>query len=75
MHCGAHCRLFYLFLGKFFLVKVHPLHDLFFTFGQSAFSVTCFGAFFWGGNNKCVGVNVCGGWYWNRMCLRIVRVV
>ena len=44
------------------------------TFWQSAFSVTCFGVFF-GGGNKCVGVNVCGGWCWNGTCLRMLCVV
>ena len=24
MHCGVHCRLFHWFLGKCFLVEVHP---------------------------------------------------
>ncbi len=40
---------------------------------QSAFPVTCFGVFF-GGGNKCVGVNVCGEWCWNGMCLRMLCV-
>ena len=44
------------------------------TFWQSAFSVTCFGMFF-GGGNKCVSVNVCGGWCWNGTCLRMLCVV
>ena len=60
MHCGVHCRLFHWFLGKCFLVEVHPYMTCFCTFWQSAFSVTCFGVFSLGGGNKCVGVNVCG---------------
>ena len=44
------------------------------TFWQSAFSVTCLGMFF-GGGNKCVSVNVCGGWCWNGTCLRMLCVV
>ena len=43
------------------------------TFWQSAFSVTCFGAFFEVVTR--VGVNVHGGWCWNEKCLRMVRVV
>ena len=38
--------------------------------------------FFWGGGgggggggNKCVGVNVSGGWCWNGTCLRMLCVV
>ena len=46
MHYGVHCRLFHWFLGKCFLVEVHPYMSCFCTFWQSAFSVTCFGAFF-----------------------------
>ena len=42
----VHCRLFHLFLGKCFLVEVHPYMTCFCTFWQSAFSVTCFGEFF-----------------------------
>ena len=64
MHCGVHCRLFHWFLGKCFLVEVHPYMTCFCTFWQSAFSVTCFGVFF-GGGNKCVGLHLCGGWCWN----------
>ena len=60
MHCGVHCRLFHWFLEKCFLVEVHPYITCFCTFWQSAFSVTCFGVFFLGGGNKCVGVNVYG---------------
>ena len=43
----VHCRLFHWFLGKCFLVEVHPYMTCFCTFWQSAFSVTCFGEFFW----------------------------
>ena len=43
------------------------------TFWQSAFSVTCFGAFF--EVVTCVCINVHGGWCWNEKCLRMVRVV
>ncbi len=46
MHCGVHCCLFHWFLGKCFLVEVHPYITCFCTFWQSAFSVTCFGVFF-----------------------------
>ena len=45
-HCCGHCNLFHWFLGKCFLVEVHPYITCFCTFWQSAFSVTCFGAFF-----------------------------
>ena len=68
-----HCRLFHWFLGKCFLVDVHPYIAYFCTFWQSAFSVTCFGVFF-GSSNKCVDVNVCGGWCWNGTCLRMLCV-
>ena len=67
MHCGVHCRLFHWFLGKCFLVEVHPYMTCFCTFWQSAFSVTCFGMFF-GGGNKCVSVKLCVWWMvleWN----------
>ena len=74
MHCGVHYHLFHWFLGKCFLVEVHPYMACFCTFWQSAFSVTCFGVFF-GGGNKCVGVNVCGGWCWNGTCLRMLCAV
>ena len=30
---------------------------------------------FLGGGSKCVGENVCGRWYLNGTCLRMVRVV
>ena len=40
MHCGVHCCLFHWFLGKCFLVEVHPYITCFCTFWQSAFSVT-----------------------------------
>ena len=40
---------------------INPYMTSFCTSWQSAFSVTCFGLFFWGGGNNCVGVNVCGG--------------
>ena len=73
MHYGVHCRLFHWFLGKCFLVEVHPYMTCFCTFWQSDFSVTCFGAFFV--VVTCVGVNVHGGWCWNEKCLRIVRVI
>ena len=42
----VHCRLFHWFLGKCFLVEIHPYMTCFCTFWQSAFSVTCFGEFF-----------------------------
>ena len=40
------------------------LHESFLHFLEKCFSVTCFGTFvaFLGGDNKCVGVNVLGGW-------------
>ena len=57
--CLFHGCLFHWFLGQCFLVEVHPYMTCFCTFWQSAFSVTCFGAFLGGGNN-CVGVNVHG---------------
>ena len=77
MHCDMYCHLFHRFLRKYFLflVEVHLYITCFCTFWQSAFSVTCFGVFFLGGGNKCVGVNVCDGQCWNGMCLRMVRVV
>ena len=42
-----HCRLFRWFLGKCFFAGSASLHDWFLHFLESAFSVTCFGAFFW----------------------------
>ena len=59
MPSGVHSCLFHWFLGQCFLVEVHPYMTCFCTFWQSAFSVTCFGAFLGGGNN-CVSVNVHG---------------
>ena len=59
MPSGVHGCLFHWFLGQCFLVEVHPYMICFCTFWQSAFSVTCFGAFL-GGDNNCVGVNVHG---------------
>ena len=54
-----------LVFGEVFFGAGHPYMTSFGMFWQSAFSVTCFGAVFLGGSNKCVGVNVHGGWYWN----------
>ena len=45
------------FLGKcFLLVYSASLHDWLVHFLESAFSVTCFGAFFWGDGIKGFGV-------------------
>ena len=40
MHCDVHSGLFRWFLGKCFLVEVHPYMTCFYTFWQSAYSVT-----------------------------------
>ena len=41
-----YCRLFHWFLGKYFLMKVHPYMTSFCTFWQNSFSVACFGGVF-----------------------------
>ena len=55
-------------------MEVHPYMTCFCTFWQSAFSVTCFGVYF-GGGNKCVGLNVGGGWCWNGNVFEMLCVV
>ena len=56
---GVHCRLSRWFLGKcFLLVASASLHDWFLHFLESAFSVTCFGAFFWRWHERVWSVDV-----------------
>ena len=76
MHCGVHCRLIVsLVFGEVFFVGSASLHGMFLHFlAKCFFCITCFGVFF-GGGNKCVGVNVCGVWCLNGMCLRMLCVV
>ena len=63
------------FWGSVFLVEVHPYMTCFLHFLAKCFFCNLFWGVFLGDGNKCVGVNVCGGWYWNGTCFRMLCVV
>ena len=63
------------FRGSVFFGGRASLHDLFFHFLAKCFFCNLFWGVFFGGGNKCVGVNVICGWCWNGTCLRKLCVV